>query len=63
MVKIGNNLYRCDWCLEEIKYKPRRVSADVNPNKNEPGRHTTTATLTCPKCGRNVRQRTPEGTR
>ena len=60
-MKIGHNLFKCPWCLEEIQYKRNSKEAEVNPSTNSFGRHTVTATLKCPKCGRNVSQKDKDG--
>ena len=62
-MKIGQNKYQCPWCMTVINHKRNSVLADNNPQTNTPGRHTVTAPLTCPKCGRIVSQRTKEGFR
>ena len=56
-MKISDNLFMCPWCEEKIKHIPKSSSAEMNINKQVPGRHKVTSALRCPKCGRVVSQK------
>jgi DNA-directed RNA polymerase subunit RPC12/RpoP len=56
-MKIGDNLYKCPWCGEEIKHIPNSSTAKFNPKTQSPGRHKVTSGLRCTKCGRIISQK------
>ena len=60
-MKIGHNLYFCPWCEIEIKHQRVSSPAANNPATNLSGRHTVTQPLICPKCKREISQKTSEG--
>jgi len=62
-MKLGHNKYYCEWCSTTFSKQRNSVPAANNPGTGLPGRHTVTATMSCPKCGRDVSQRTKEGFR
>lgn len=47
-MKIGINLYLCEWCMYEFEYKIDKRQGN--------GRHSVTQQLPCPNCKRLISQ-------
>lgn len=49
MARIGENIYRCDWCMHVFE-------KNVNKSMGNGKKSRATAQLVCPKCVRYVTQ-------